>query len=1223
MEQKKKYFGLSNWAIDNKMTTFVIIAIVLIGGLMSYINLPRESFPEIIESKIYVSSVFPGNAAEDVEKLITKPLEEELNDITGVTKITSNSVQDYSIITVEFEETITPDEAKVKVKDKLDAVKAQQDWPTIDGGAKVEPNAFDLNISEITPIAQINLKGDYPSEQLKEFAEDLQDEIEDLPEIKEATLLGVQDKEVEVAVDVYKMTAANLSLNQVIGAIQNENVTISGGNVIENGLRRNIRVIGEIDKPIDLENIVVKEDGGVVLLRDVAEINFREKDKTTYAREFGDPVVMLSIKKKSGENMIEAMDKIRDIIDEAEGDFLPENLDVSIASDQSTRTEAQVAELENSIIFGVLLVVGVLMFFLGFRNALFVGIAIPLSILLSFLILPIAGDFMDINITLNTMVLFATVMGLGMLVDNGIVVVENVYRLMDEGVPRFEAAKQGVGEIAWPIIASTGTTLAAFLPLGFWPGIMGKFMIYFPLTLATVLFSSLFVALVINSMLTSVFMKTEEGEISRKNLIRITAALLVFGVLLIVSGIIGNGGIFSALGGILLLVAIGFMFTGWVNRKKTKLLKRGFGLFAVSILFLILGATGSPTTLTGFGNLFIFIAILLWFFKYVLTPASKKFQFVWMPALEKRYKKFLSMALRGSNAYKLVFGTFGLLLLSFIVFGIAQPNVLFFPENQPNQAIVYIEYPEGTDIEKTNDITAIVEQEVFDVLDRYSYSKNGEPYNFMAESIISQIGEGAGNPQTDGASQNEMPHRGKVTVLFREFKYRYDQDGTKVSSADVLTEIRKSVKGYPGVSVIVDKDAAGPPAGYAINLEIKGDDYDVLLEEAQNMQEFINGLGIQGIEELKLDVNQNKPEMEVFVDRKKAGELGVSTAQVGRALRSAIYGFDSSTYKEGEDDYDIFVRFGNENRYNESALFNQNITFRDNKGNLKNIPIASLVTTQNIATFSSIKRKDLKRVITIYSNVLEGFNPTETVGKIESSLSNYELPKGVNYDFTGEQEEQAKNMSFLVSALVIALALILLIIVAQFNSISKPVIIFVAIVLSFIGVLFGLVIFQMDFVVIMTMMGIISLAGIVVNNAIVLIDYTQLLIDRKKQEVGIGEDQLLTREQYREAIVAAGQNRLRPVLLTAITTILGLIPLAIGLNIDFFSLFTKYDPQIYIGGDNTIFWGPMSWTIIFGLSFATFLTLVVVPSMFYLLNRAKIRFAEDGKEAIEYQEAAE
>jgi len=1210
MENKKvKYFGLSSWSIDNRKTAFVIIAIILIGGLMSYSSLPRESFPEIIESKIYVSSVYPGNAAEDVEKLLTKPLEEAFDDISGVTKITSTSLQDFSSIQIEFQEDITPDEAKVKIKDKIDNVKAQQDWPTIDGGVKVEPNAFDLNMSEMMPIANINLTGDFTSEQLKDFAELLQDEIEELQEIKEAQILGAEDKEVEVAVDIFKMTASNLSFGDIIGAIQNENVTISGGNILQNGMQRNIRVLGEIEDPQDLQNVVVKNDGGRILLRDIAKVNFREKDRTTFAREYGKPVVMLSIMKKSGENMIAAIDKIKVILDAAVGVYIPENLNVSITNDQSTRTEAQVSELENSIIFGVLLVVGVLMFFLGFRNAIFVGIAIPLSIMMSFLVLPIFGGFMGMNITLNTMVLFATVMGLGMLVDNGIVVVENVYRLMDEGVPRLEAAKQGVGEIAWPIIASTATTLAAFLPLGFWPGIMGKFMIYFPLTLATVLGSSLFVALIINSMLTSVFMKTEEVEMERKSLVKISGALLIFGVLLIVSALLRTNAIFMAIGPLAILAGIGMSFYGWLKRDKTKLLKNGLAMFSVGVLFSVIGFTGGPKALFGFGNLFIVLAGILWLHKYFLLPLSNKFQYKWLPKLENSYRKFLDFALKGSNAYRFFFGTFSLLILSFIVFGLKQPNVLFFPENEANQAIVYIEYPEGTDIAKTNIVTQDIEAKVIETLDQFSYQKDGELYNYMAESIISQVGEGAGNPQTDGGGQNEMPHKGKVTVLFREFKYRVNENGNAISSNDVLTAMRKAVQGYPGVSVIVDKNQDGPPAGYAINMEVKGDDYNELLAEAENIQRYINENNIPGIEELKLDVNQNKPEMEVFVDRKKAGDLGVSTAMVGRTLRQAIYGFDASTYKEGEDDYDIYVRFNNENRYNESALFNQSVTFRDNNGKLKKIPISSVINKRNIATFSSIKRKNLKRVITVYSNALQGYNATEIVGKIETLMANYKLPQGVSYVFTGEQEEQAKNMAFLSKALAIALALILLVIVAQFNSISKPIIIFGAIILSFIGVLFGMVIFGNDFVVIMTMMGIIALAGIVVNNAIVLIDYTQLLIDRKKIELGLSEESLLTREHYRDAIIEGGRARLRPVLLTAITTILGLFPLAVGLNIDFFSLFTEFDPKIYIGGDNTIFWKPMSLTIIYGLTFATFLTLVIVPVMFYLLNRAKIRFA--------------
>lgn len=1197
----KKYFKISSWAIDNRMTVFVIMAILLIGGFSSYMSMPREAFPEVIESKIYVSSVYPGNAAEDVEKLISKEIEDEAKNISGVSKITSNSLQDYSMVIVEFDEDITPDEAKVKVQDKIDVVKAKTDWPTLDAGSKVDPYVFDLNFAEMQPIMNINLTGDYTKQQLKEYGEYLEDKIESLAEIKEVNIRGVQDKEVEVAVDIYKMTAADVTIGQIIGAIQSENVTISGGDMVNNDVKRNIRVIGEISEPSDLNNIVVKNENGVIYLSDVAQVKFREKDKTTYAREYTKPVVMLDVTKKSGKNMLVASDKINEILEKAKEEHFPDNLTISVTNDQSTRTKAQVSELENSIIFGVLLVVSVLMFFLGFRNAMFVGIAIPLSMLMSFMLLSSMG------LTLNTMVLFASVMGLGMLVDNGIVVVENVYRLMDQGVPRFEAAKQGVGEIAWPIIASTATTLAAFLPLGLWPGVMGKFMIYFPLTLSTVLGSSLFVALVINSMLTSVFMKTEEAEMTRSSLIRITSMLAGFGVLLIISGLTEQGMLLSGIGGIMAVVGLVMSIIGWMNRQKTNVLRRGLGLFAGGLLLAMLGSNGSPNTFFGFGNLFILLAILFWLHKLFLLPLSNKFQFELLPRLEARYARFLSRALKGRNAYRFFFGTFGLLILSFVVFGVATPKIEFFPDNEPNQAIVYIEYPEGTDIEKTRRVTEEIEGKVIAVLEEYdSEDEEGNPYNFMAESIISQVGEGAGNPQTDGGAQNETPQKGKVTVSFREFKYRRG-----VSSSDVLTDIRKTVGGYAGVSVIVDKDQQGPPAGYAINLEIKGDDYNQLMDVATDMREEIIASGIQGIEELKLDVNVNKPEMEVYVNREKVGKLGISTRQIGQALRQSIYGIEVSTFKSDKDDYKINVRFDENARYDENLLFNQFISFKDqNSGKQKRIPISAVVEKRNTATFSSIKRKDSKRVITVYSNVLEGFNATEIVRKLEGTLANYKMPEGVTFDFTGEQEEQAKNMAFLSQALLMAVALIMLVIVAQFNSISKPVIILSAVVLSFIGVLFGLVLSGSSFVVIMTMLGIISLAGIVVNNAIVLIDYTQLLIDRRKAELGLGEKDLLSREDYFDAIVAGGKSRLRPVLLTAITTILGLIPLAIGFNIDFFSLFTEFDAKIYFGGDNSIFWKPMSWTIIYGLTFATFLTLVIVPVMFYLLNRAKIRFAD-------------
>ena len=1143
-----KEFKLSSWAIDNKMTVYVIIAIIMVGGLLSYYSMPRESFPEIIETKIYVSSINPGNSAEDVEKFITEPLEEEFNDVGGVKEISSTTLQDYSLVIVEFEEEVNVDVAKQKIKDKVDLVKAETTWPTLDNGAKVEPNVFDLNLSEEQPILNINLTGDYTVQQLKDYAEYLQEKIELLPQIKEASIRGAEDMEVEIAVDIYKMSASQVSFQDIINSVSAENRTISGGNIITSGVQKNIRIIGEIEDPKELENVVVKSEGGNIFLKDIAEVQFQEKDATTYAREYGEPVVMLDVKKRSGKNMIEAVDEIKEIIKTEQEEYLPESLDISLTNDLSTDTRNQVNDLVNNIIFGVILVVLVLMFFLGFRNSLFVGLAIPLSMFLSYIILSSLGY------TLNTMVLFALVMGLGMLVDNGIVVVENVYTLMDEGWPRRKAAKQGLGEIAWPIIASTATTLMAFFPLGLWPGTIGKFMVIFPITLSIVLGSSLFVALIINSMLTSQFMKTEEGRISKKRLVRISIIMAAIGIILLVSGFLVNIGALRAI-----------------------------------------------------GNLFLLGVILLWLYKYVLSGAVKYFQFKSLKKLESNYERFLKFALRGKKAYGFFFGTLLLLFLSFVLIGLVQPDVLFFPENQPKQVITYIEYPEGTDIKKTNELTKKVEEQIFEVVEKY---EDEDGYNFMVESVISQVGEGAGNPQTDGGQQNEMPHKGKVTIVMREFKERRG-----VESSQVLAEVRDAVNEFPGASIQVEKDAAGPPAGYPINMELKGEDYETMLAEAENLRSYIQELSIPGIEELKIDVNKSKPELDVRVDRRKAGQLGVSTSQVGQTLRRAIYGEEVSTYKEGDDDYEVNVRFNEDFRYNENALFNQPLTFKDqNSGQTRQIPISSLVETEVASSFSSIKRKDLKRVITVYSNVLQGYNGNQIVEQLKTALKNYEMPDDISLEFTGEQEEQQENMSFLLKALLIALGGILLILVAQFNSVSKPIIILMAVVLSLVGVFLGLIIFQMDFIIIMTMMGIISLAGIVVNNAIVLIDYTQILIDRKKIELGIEEDELLTRAQYFEVIVRGGKSRLRPVLLTAITTVLGLIPLAVGLNIDFFGLITDYDPGIYIGGDNVIFWGPLAWTVIFGLVFATFLTLVVVPVMFYLVNRAKVRFSDKRKE---------
>ena len=1077
--KKFKEFKLSSWAISNKSTVAVITFIVVLGGLLSYISMPRENFPEIIVPQIYVATPYPGNSALDVEKLITKRLEKEINAITGIDKITSNSIQGYSSIKVEFNFDITPSEALLKVKDRVDIAMADKDFPK---DLPSEPSVTEVNFSELKPIMNINLSGDFSMDQLKDYAEYLEDEIESLTEISGVDIRGVQEKELEVAIDLYKMQASKISFTDVENAIAFENQSISSGDILEDGTRRNVRVVGEFVDPLKVKDIVVKrEKGNIVYLRDIADVTFKEQEKQSYAREYLQPVVMLDVKKRSGQNLLVASSKIDEIIKTAKANVFPSNLVVSKTNDQSNDTKTMVSDLENSIVLGIILVVAVLYFFLGFRNALFVGIAIPLSMLLSFIILSFLG------VTLNTMVLFSLVIALGMLVDNGIVVVENIYRLMDNGLSRTEAAKQGVGEVAMPIIASTATTLAAFIPLVLWDGIVGEFMKWLPITLIIVLSSSLFVALVINPMLISLFMKV-------------------------------------------------------IPKKENKL------------------------TL--------------------------------IHSLEKSYEKFLNYALRGKNPYGILVGTFSLLFLAAGLMYLFPPKILFFPDTEAKQVFVFLEYPIGTDIEETNLLSKRIESDIENHLKQYEV--DGE--NFLVTSVIGQVGEGTADP-SQGQTGGNTPNKARITVDFVKF-----QDRKGVSSEQVLREIREAIQGYPGVRIVVDKPGDGPPTGSPINLEIKGDDYGLILETANNLKLFIDMANIPGIEELKLDIDQGKPELLVHVDRQKARRLGISTAQIGSSLRTALYGKEVSTYKDLKDDYPINIRLKNAFRYDRNALMNQKITFRNqSSGRIKQVPISAVATTENNSSFNAVKRIDMDRVVTVYSNVLSGYNATDVNAKIRAFIEDFEIPKGLEISFTGEQEKQAEEMAFLSKALLIAVLLIFLILVAQFNSASTPIIISISVVLSLIGVLFGLLIFRMDFVILMTMIGIISLAGIVVNNAIVLIDYINLTIKRKRRALNLDASEKLTSPQLLECVVEGGKTRLRPVLLTAITTILGLLPLALGININFKTLVTELNPNFYIGGENVAFWGPMGWAIIYGLTFATFLTLVVVPILYYLINKIKTR----------------
>ena len=1137
MNKKNKEFFLSSWAINNKTIIYVLMTIFLVSGITAYKTMPRELFPEINSSNIFVTTIFPGNNAEEIEKLITDPLEQEIKGVIGLIEIESTSSEGISIINIEFDDDIPTEVARLRVKDLVDNVTVGDDWPTFNN-AKVDPNIFEFDIAERFPVLNISLVGDYKVEELKEYAEYLDTRIERLPQVKTVEVRGIQDFEVEIAVNPYKMKATKTSFGNIINAISQENITISAGSLISDGQRRNVKIIGEVSDPSQLNRLIVKRDDGPVYLEDVASVSFREKEATSFTRSFDQKTVMLEVVKRGGENAIFASNSIQEIIKDAKENFLPENLDVVVQNDQSEYTINSVNDLMNNLIFGIILVVTVLTFFLGLRNALFVGFAIPMSMFMSLVILSAFG------FTLNRMVLFGLVMGLGLLVDNGIVVVENIYRLMSkEGMSRVQAAKLGIGEVALPIIVSTATTIAAFIPLGTWPGTLGEFMIYFPITLSAILGSSLIVAIFFNSMLVSSFMDLSEREISRTNLMKITYIL--------------------------------------------------GGLAIVFVLFQDTRAIGS---------LLAFICFLFWSYKYVIKNSAVKFQNTLLVKLENRYNEFLSFALAGFRPYLFLLGTISLFFVSILLMAIFPPKVEFFPDNEPQQILVYLEYPEGTDIKKTNETSMLIESEVYKVVNNSKYIDNG--YNFLVESAISQVGEGAGNPETDAGGTGEIPHKALITMTMREFKFRRG-----MSSEELRKEIQvELIEKFPGIAISVEKDSQGPPGGYPVNIEIYGEDYEQLIETAISMKNYLNQENIEGIEQLKIDVSRSKPGLEFNVDREKAGELGIPTGLVGQTIRNSIIGSKAGIYKLRGEDYEINVRFDEEFKNDINSIINQNIVFRDQStGKTKEVPIASIVDQKNITSFSAIKHIDLQRVVTLYSSILAGSNANEIVNTAEIALSGYEAPQGVEYKFTGEIKQQSENQEFLSGALLTGIALIILLLVFQFNSISKPFIVLASIVLSFTGVFLGIVIFNLTFSILMTMLGIISLTGIIVNNAVVLIDYTQLLFDRKKIDLNMSKDEIIDKMTAMELVKTAGKARLKPVLLTAITTIFGLIPLAVGLNIDFFSLFANWNPNVYLGGDNVIFWGPLAWTVIFGITFATFLTLIIVPSMYYIIHLARIK----------------
>jgi multidrug efflux pump len=1111
MEKKNKEFFATSWAIDNKVSVYVLIFIISVFGLMNYYTIPKEQFPEIVIPMITINTIYPGTSPSDMENLVTRPLEKNLKSISGVKKITSRSVQDFSAIIVEFNTGIEIKDAKQKVNDAVD--KTKKDLPT--DPSFIEPSVMEIDLSEI-PIQYINLSGDIPLDRLKKYADEMQDRIETLREITRVEIGGALTREIQIDIDMYRMKAASLTFRDVEQAVSLNNMTVSGGNIDLQGMSRSIRVVGEVTNIDQIKDIVIKtSSGALVKLRDIASIRDGFHQPENFARYNGKNVVTLNVIKKSGQNLLDASDKIKAIIADMQKTTLPSNLIVEVTGDQSRYTRNTVNELNNTIILGFIFVIIVLMFFMGLVNAIFVAFAVPLSMAIAYLVLPWIG------FTMNMLVMFAFIFALGIVVDDAIVVIENTHRIHKKTkMDITSSAKFAAGEVFVPILSGTLTTLAPFFPLAFWPGIVGEFMVYIPITLIITLFASLIVAYVFNPVFAVDFMKHDEEE-------------------------------------------------GEVNKSR---IYKNTGLIAlIALPFYLLGATGVA-------NFIIFIAISLLLHNLFGYKIFRNFQTITLPAIMKKYENTLVWVLKGKRPAYILWGMIALFVFTMILNNIVKPKVVFFPDNEPNTVLVYIKMPIGTEIAITDSVSHIAEKRIMSVL--------GER-NPIVESVVTNVAFLASDNNFDNSSKSS--NLAKISINFVEYKNRHGQ-----STSAYMNGLREALRDIAGAEIVVDKEKNGPPTGKPINIEMAGEDLIELASTSERFKRYVDSLQIGGIEELKSDFATTKPEIMIVLDRERANTEGITAAEVGDAIRTGQLGKEVSKYREGEDQYSIMLRFEENQRKDIEQLLNLTITYMDmNTGLLRQIPLSVVAHLEYVNSYGQINRLNLKRVITISSNVLSGYNANIINAELRKVIPQFSKSSDIDIRQTGEQEDQAESMIFLSKAMILCLFLIMFILITQFNSMGKALIIVSEVIFSLIGVLLGYMLFGMTISIIMTGMGIVALAGIVVRNGILLVEFTDVL---KAQGV-----------KTRQAIIQAGLTRITPVILTATATILGLIPLAIGMNINFATLLTDLNPHLHFGGDNVMFFGPLSWTIIFGLSFATFLTLVMIPVMYFVVYTRNIK----------------
>jgi len=925
MEKKFKEFFATSWAIDNKISVYVLVFIISVFGAINYYTIPKEQIPEIVIPMININTMYPGTSPADMENLVTRPLEKNLKSIGGVKKITSRSVQDFSAIIVEFNTGIEIKDAKQKVKDAVD--KTKRDLPT--DPTFVEPSVMEIDLSEI-PIQYINLSGDIPLDRLKKYADDMQDRIESLKEITRVEIGGALTREIQIDIDMYRMKAASLTFRDVQGAVSANNMTVSGGNIDLQQMSRSIRVVGEVTNVDQIKNIIVTSGSGALIkLGDIANVRDGFHQPENYARYNGKNVVTLNVIKKSGQNLLDASDKIKAIIADMQKTKLPSNLIIQVTGDQSRNTRNTVNELNNTIILGFIFVTIVLMFFMGLVNALFVALSVPLSMAIAFIVMPWIG------FTMNMLVMFAFIFALGIVVDDAIVVIENTHRIHRKTKMDIKSsAKFAAGEVFLPILSGTLTTLAPFFPLAFWPGVVGSFMVFIPVTLIITLFASLIVAYIFNPVFAVDFMKMddEDAPVNKRNVYKTTGLIVL-----------------------------------------------------LSLPFYLLG-------IRGIANFGIFIAISFLGHELFGYKVFRRFQNRTFPALMRKYESTLKWVLKGRRPVYILSGMIALFFFTMVLNNIVKPKVVFFPDNEPNTINTFIKMPVGTQIDVTDSVARLAEHRIMSVL--------GEK-NPVVESVVTNISLLASDNNFDNNTKSS--NLAKIAVNFVEYKYRHGQ-----STGAYMNRMREALKDVPGAEIVVDKIKMGPPTGKPVNIEISGEDLAQLASTSDRFKRYVDSLQIGGIEELKSDFANTKPEIVIILDRERANSEGISAGVVGEAIRTGQLGTEVSKYREGEDQYSIMLRFEENQRKDIEQLLNLTITYRDmNSGTLRQIPLSVVARLDYVTSFGQINRLNLKRVITLSSNVLSGYNANLINAQLKKVIPQFNKSSDIDIRITGEQEDQA------------------------------------------------------------------------------------------------------------------------------------------------------------------------------------------------------------------------